>query len=179
MPLSKMDSFRDLLEENIFHLLTDRCNMQDYAPFIHKEEETCIHSEIDGQLRSVIFDGMSHLGEALAVILCFADSDWSVQQRLVRMQMLSKSLAREEIARELTNVLSVTYSICPTHLLAAMRDRASSNNVTMQTLKMLYPLAADIGCFSHTTDHVGSHFNTPTPTLIEWDHFPLDQALLP
>lgn len=177
-----MDSFRDLLEENIFQLLTDRCNIQDYVPFIHKEEETCIHSEIDGQLRSVIFDGTSHLGEALAVILCFADSDWSVQQCLVRMQMLSKSLAGEEIARELTTVLSVTYmymySICPTHLLVAMRDRASSKNVAMQTLKMLYPLAADIGCFSHTTDHVGSHFNTPTCTLIEWVHFPLDQALL-
>ena len=31
-----------------------------------------------------------------------------MQQRLVRMQMLSKSLAGEEIAIELINVLSVT-----------------------------------------------------------------------
>ena len=33
VPLSKMDSFRDLLEENAFRL-TDRRNMQDYVPFI-------------------------------------------------------------------------------------------------------------------------------------------------
>ena len=48
VPLSKMDSFRDLLEENAFRL-TDRCNMQDYVLFILKEEDTRIHSEIDGQ----------------------------------------------------------------------------------------------------------------------------------
>ena len=58
VPLSKMDSFRDLLEENAFHL-TDRCNMQDNVPFIHKEEETRIQSEIDGQQLSVVFDGTS------------------------------------------------------------------------------------------------------------------------
>lgn len=59
----------------------------------------------------MIFDDTSYLGEAVAVIICFVDSDWSVQQRIVRMQMLSKSLAGEEIAREPTNILSVTYSI--------------------------------------------------------------------
>ena len=57
VPLSKMNSFRDLLEENAFRL-TDRRNMQDYVPFILKEEETRIHSEIDGQQLSVICDGI-------------------------------------------------------------------------------------------------------------------------
>ena len=85
-----MDSFRDLLEENAFRL-TDRRNMQDYVPFILKEEETRIHSEIDGQQFSVIFYGTSRLGEALAVVLRFLNRDWSVQQRLIRMQILSKS----------------------------------------------------------------------------------------
>ena len=44
-------SFRDLLEENAFHL-SDRHNMQDYVPFILKEEEKRLQSE---QL-SVSFD---------------------------------------------------------------------------------------------------------------------------
>ena len=145
VPLSKMDSFRDLLEENAFRL-TDRRNMQDYVPFILKEEETRIQSEIDGQQLSVILDGTSRLGEALAVVLRFVNSDWSVQQRLVRVQMLSKSLAGEEIARELISVLSVSYSIRQNDLLAAMRDRASTNNVAMHTLKIVYPLVVDIQC---------------------------------
>ena len=107
---------------------------------------------------------LQRLGEALAVILRFVNSDWSVQHRFVRMQMLSKSLTGEEIAKELINVLSVTYSICSINLLAAMRDRASTNNVAMHTLKIVYPLVVDIGCFLHTIDRIGSHFNTPTLT---------------
>ena len=87
------------------------------------------------------------LGEALAVVLHFVSSDWSVEQRLVRVQMLSKSLTSEEIARELINVLSVTYSIHSNNLLAAMRDRASTNNVAMNTLKIVYPSIVDVGCF--------------------------------
>ena len=135
--------------------------MHDYIPFILKEEESHIRSEIQGQQLSVIFDGTSPLGEALAVLLRFV-ADWSLQQRLVRIQMLSKSLTGEEIARELISVLSVTYGIHSNNLLAAMRDRTSTNNVAMQTLKIVYPSIVDIGCFSHTIDHVGSHFDTPT-----------------
>ena len=65
--------------------------MQDYVPFIRKEEETRIQSEIDGQQLSVIFDSTSCLGEALAVILRLVYRDWSMQQ------ILSKSLAEEKL----------------------------------------------------------------------------------
>ena len=79
VPLSKVESFKDLLEENTFRL-TDRRNLHDYVPFILKEEENRIRSEIDGQQISVIFDGTSRLGEALAIVVCFIDGDWCVQQ---------------------------------------------------------------------------------------------------
>ena len=78
--------------------------------------------------------------------------------------MLSKSLCGEEIARELINVLSVTYGVQSKYVLGAMRDRASTNTVAMHTLKIIYPSVVDIGCFSHTIDHVGERFNTPTLT---------------
>ena len=42
-----------------------------------------------------------------------------------------------------------------------MRDRAATNNVAVRTLKVLYPNCVDIGCFSHTLDHVGEKFQTP------------------
>ena len=32
----------------------------------------------------------------------------------------------------------------------------------MQTFKIVYLSLMDIGCFSHTIDHVGGHFKTPT-----------------
>ena len=50
---------------------------------------------------SVAFDGPTHLGEAMAVVLCFVDSEWQIQQRLVRLMLLAKSLKGEEVAREL------------------------------------------------------------------------------
>ena len=39
VPLNKIESFRDLLEENALHL-TDHRNMYDYIPFIQREEES-------------------------------------------------------------------------------------------------------------------------------------------
>lgn len=134
--------------------------MHDYVPFILKEEENRIRSEIDGQQISVIFDGTSRLGEALAIVVRFIDGDWCVQQRIVRVQMLS--LSGEEVARELISVLSVSYGVRSSNLLVSMRDRASVNIVAMRTLKVVYPLTVDVGCFSHTIDHVGGCFDTPT-----------------
>jgi len=77
----------------------------------------------------------TRLGEALAIILRFVSSDWKIEQRLVRVQMLSKSLSGEEIARELISVPSVSFSIGSSDLLASMRD---------------------------TIDHVGERFECPT-----------------
>ena len=151
VPLSKIELIRDLLKENAYRL-TDRRNMLDYVPFTLKDEKETIRQEIEGKNVSVIFDGISLLGkEALAILLRFIDDDFTLPQRLIRVQMLSKSLTGEEIARELLTVLSVTYSIHPNNLLAAMRNRASTNNVAMRTLS---PNVVDIGCFSHTIDHV-------------------------
>ena len=45
-------------------------------------------------------------------------------------------------------------------LQAAMRDRASVNNVALTTLKLV-----DIGCYSHTINHVGERFSTLTLSL--------------
>ena len=72
-----------------------------------------------------------------------------------------RSLPGEERSRELISALSTCYSIPSDHLLAAMRDRASVNNVAMCTLCVFYPLTIDIVCFSHTFNHVGENFVTP------------------
>ena len=45
-------------------------------------------------------------------------------------------------------------------LLAAMRGTASSNNIAMQTTKVIYPDIVDIRGFSHFLDQVGEHFKT-------------------
>ena len=88
----------------------------------------------------------------MAVVLRFVASKWELQQRLVRLQLLAKSITGEEIARELVNVLSVQYGISSDFLLNTMHDRASVNNVALRTLKVIHPNVLDVGCFSHTLD---------------------------
>jgi len=136
--------------------------MHDYVPFILHQEEKRIQDEINGKVLSVVFDGTARLGEALAVILRFVSDGWVIQQRLVRVQLLTKSLTGEEIARELISILSASYGVQPMQLLGAMRDQASTNNVAMQTMKVVYPNLIDIGCYSHMIDQVGNLFNTTT-----------------
>ena len=42
-----------------------------------------------------------------------------------------------------------------------MRDKASVNDVAMRTIKVVYNELLDVGCFSHTLNHVGERMNTP------------------
>lgn len=115
--------------------------MYDYVPFILREEETRIRNEITGRFLSVMFDSTSQHGEALTVILQFVTDEWVIQQHFVRLQLLTKSLSGEEIARELISILSVNYGVQSTQLLGAMRDCASLNNVAMQTMKVhIFPV---------------------------------------
>ena len=66
---------------------------------------------------------------------------------------------REELARQLITAISTELSVQPGLVVAGMRDRASVNTVAMRTI---YNNMMDIGCFSHTLDHVGEKMCTPT-----------------
>ena len=63
-----------------------------------------------------------------------------------------KSPKGEEIARE---IMSAHYHVGSTSALTSMRDWAATNNVTLRILKVHYQTLIDIGCFSHSIDHVG------------------------
>ena len=138
--------------------------MFDLVPFILQEERSRLRAELEGKYLSIIFDGTSRLGEVLAVVVRFI-SDWTIQQRLVRLEFLMKSMSGEEVARELISVMSVTLGVESHRLLAAMRDRASVNTAAMRVVTIMYPDLLDIGCLSHMLNLVGERFKTPTLSL--------------
>ena len=105
VPLQKMDVFRELLEESGY-CLTSVPNIRQLIPFVRQEEEETIKGEISGTNISVIFDGTTRLGEALAIVVRFVTADWDIKQRLVRLQLISKSLKGDELAREIITVLA-------------------------------------------------------------------------
>ena len=58
IPLSKLDTFRDLFEEGAYRLI-DKRHMSDLVPFVLKKEEGHILNKISGKALSVIL--MKHL----------------------------------------------------------------------------------------------------------------------
>ena len=70
---------------------------------------------------SITFVGTSRLGEVLAVVVRFV-YNWTIQEHLIRLKFLTKSLNGEELARELITVLSIKLSLESHQLLAVMRD---------------------------------------------------------
>ena len=77
------------------------------------------------------------------------------------MMLLVKSVTGEEVARQLITVLSTELSIAQHFVVSSMHDHATVNDVAMRTMKVLYNDVIDIGCFSHTLDHVGERMQTP------------------
>ena len=78
-----------------------------------------------------------------------------------RLMLLAKSITGKEVARQLITVLATELSIVSSMVLEAIRDRASVNDVAMRTISVVYNQILDVGCFSHTLDHVGERMKTP------------------
>ena len=163
MPLAKLDAFQEILEENGYRLCTQRY-MFDLISFILNEEVAQIKSKINGKFIGAVFHGTTHICEALAVVIRFISDSWVIEQCLIGIQLLAKSLSGEEIAFEVISLLSTKFCIGPKYLISAMRDRASANNVAMRTIKVVYSNVLDVGCFSHTLELVRNYFKVPNLT---------------
>ena len=150
-----------LLEENAFRLYTDRRHMSDLIPFILEEEQARIKNEIACKAVTVIYDGTTRLGEALAIVLRYVGNDWTIQQRLVGLQLLAKSFTGKEIACELVSVLSTTYGIGSDRLLAAMRDGASTKWCSYAYFGSCVSQVYGYNMLFHMIDRVGERFCTP------------------
>ena len=158
IPMSKVDIMRPFLEK-YGHRLTSRTHLAEFVPLILKKEKDTVKSEIstnDGF--SVIFDGSTRLGEALAIVVRFVDNQWNVHQRLIKLEVLTKSLNAEQLAQRLIQCLAVEYAIQPNQLLAAMRDGAAVNEAGLRQVSFFFPNIFNVQCFSHTIDNVGKHF---------------------
>ena len=159
IPLQKVDGLREVLEFGGYRL-TDARGMRDLVPFVSTNEENKIKEELSEKSVSAIFDGTTRLGEAFAIVLRFV-LEGKIVQRLVKLQMLAKPMNADELAREVISVLQIAYGISSNQLLACMHDRASVNGAAMRTIKVVFPLLVDIGCYSHTIDLAGEKFDVP------------------
>lgn len=54
--------------------------MSDLVPFICAQERADIKADISGKPVSVVFDGTTRLGEAMAVVVRFVHKSFAIQQ---------------------------------------------------------------------------------------------------
>ena len=122
IPISKVDNLRPFLEK-YGHCLTSSSHLTELIPLILKREKDCVKSEIAAiDSFSVIFDGSTGLGEALAIVVRFIDNQWLIQQRVVKLEVLARSMNAEQLAQRLIQCLAVECMIRPDQLLASMRN---------------------------------------------------------
>lgn len=108
VPLNKIDCFRELLEEEAFSLTSSR-HLSDLIDVIGKDERKKEKEEIEGRDGSIIFDGTTHVAEALNIILRFV-FEWKVHQRLIQLLLVTKRMNGEELAHQLLSTASVDAS---------------------------------------------------------------------
>ena len=149
-----------MLEEHGY-ALTSSTNLRQLIPFIHQEELSRIKQEILNHPLSIIFDGTTHVCEAFVVVLRYLTDDWELKQCVRRVKLFAKTMTGEEIAQQIIVILSTEFGMSSNLIVSAMHDRTSVNDVAMRTIKVVYNDLLDVGCFSHTLNHVGERMNTP------------------
>ena len=89
---------------------------------------------------------------------------WETKQRLVRLQLIEKSLKGDELAREIIPVLAQRYNVRNSTVCAAMRDEASANGAVMRTVKVVFPNVVDAAVIS-TSPRSGASYSSGMPCL--------------
>lgn len=96
------------------------------------------------------------LGRGMAVVLHFVDGEWNIQQWLVQLMLLAKSLKGEEVAHVTWCSLYYSWGKTRESLSCCKRDRATVNGAAMRTVKSPIPKCFGHRLFSHTIDNAGN-----------------------
>ena len=89
VPLRKIDAFRELLEEDDF-ALTSATNLRQLLPFICHQEIDILKKEIANKTLSIIFDGTTHVCEAMVLVVRYISDAWVIRQCVCTLMLLAK-----------------------------------------------------------------------------------------
>ena len=158
IPIAKIDCMRPFLEK-YGHCLTSSGHLSETIPLVLEREKEILKTDISiANEFSVVFDGSSRLWEVLAIVLCYIDTQWKIQQRLLKLETLEKSLKSQELAQRLIQCLAVEFSICSEMIISATKDGAAVNEAALNQVKFYFPNIFSITCFSHVIDNAGKKF---------------------
>lgn len=156
LPLSRIGVVQQVAAMPITYSLSDHSNMaREHIPNVQQLLRKRVAAEIKGRDVSVCFDGSPFFGEAFALIVRFQDAHGDMQERLLRLRMLDRTMSGQDIAAVVRDILTKDFAIQPTNVLFFDRDGASANTRAMEFLKFAFSVSHDIVCISHTINNAG------------------------
>jgi hypothetical protein len=158
IPLEKAS--RLLLKEVIEHgafAIRGPPGLRQNIPAVLDEEVGKVKNWLKEGDVSIIFDGTSHVCEVTAAVARKVTADFRIEQKLVHVKLYAVPLDGAAASAFLAGVV-LQRGVPEQSVLAFMRDRSSVNNVAIDMIRNHCKNSVDIGCFSHTLDHVGARF---------------------
>ena len=92
----------------------------------------------------------------------FVDDSWEIKQRLVRLDVVERSVNAQQLAQVLHQCLFTCFQVEGQNVLAVIRDGAAVNGAALDCLRPFLPNMLEVVCFSHAMYNVGKHFQTPS-----------------
>ena len=103
IPISKLDCFCDLLTEDAFSQ-TNSQHLWELIPIVHMEQKDKIKESISGRQISDIFDGTTHVAEAIVIVVRYINDEWEICQKVARLMLIAHSMTGDEVARQLISI---------------------------------------------------------------------------
>lgn len=162
VPILKLDGFRETLEYGRFRL-TESSHMRRYLPAIlDRHLRDVVAALVDVGQVSIIFDGTSHYGEVLVVLIRYwIQAKKRFAQRLIKVRLSDFPLNGSQLGVALLEALQ-RVSVPALRVVGFIHDAASVNFAAVTQLgSMNTRNALNLCCWSHIFNRVGSRLNLP------------------
>lgn len=160
-PMSTLDDYRELIEENSPWSLTDSSQLSTLVGDVLSLELEDLKAQLKQKEYSIYFDGTSHCGECLGVLVRFLGQD-VILQKCIAYKHSDTSLDQFSLAGQLRKSLeriNLPDSLC----IAIGHDEASVNLKTISNFKSVgfFPSATELMCWPHLLNRAGKLLATP------------------
>lgn len=163
-PLSRADAYRDLFEAGGL-ALTASSHLRQLIPVLHILQRERDSQLLKGKPVSIIFDGTSHLGELLLVLVRYYD-DGCFKQRLIKLRHSDVPLDAVTLAFILRDSMNAV-GILGENIVAFLKDAVEVNFAGVESLKLYRDAGVDRAlsffCFSHMFNRVGKKLQGALP----------------
>ncbi|CAM9908936.1 unnamed protein product [Heterosigma akashiwo] len=158
-PINSVDAHHDLLVK-YGYALPHSAHLK-FNPLIVRNECQELLDEFKDRKVGVVFDGASWVGECLVVVFRAVRDDWTILQRVVKVNLLAKSMDNRHIKAELVECILGDMRKSFRDVIGFSYDRASANKKAITALLLDFNLSHGVPCIPHSFDRVGVNFKAP------------------